>query len=37
MAGKTEKEQTPKAEKVQNQAQKAGNKRVFPLEKLRAN
>ncbi|MCM1231953.1 MAG: hypothetical protein NC489_17680 [Ruminococcus flavefaciens] len=34
MANKTEKEQTPKAEKAQNQAPKA---RVFPLEKLRAN
>lgn len=37
MASKTEKEQTPKAEKAQTPAQKAGSKRVFPLEKLRAN
>ncbi len=37
MAGKTEKEQTPKAEKVQTSAQKAESKKVFPLEKLQAN
>lgn len=37
MAGKTEKQQTSKAENTQAQPVKAAAKKKFPLEKLRAN
>lgn len=37
MTAKTEKEQTPQAEQTQVQSVKTAKKKVFPLEKLRAN